>query len=57
MFATPAGYLIDETGVIRSRVALGVQPILALADRRLEPTGPDLALTQMKGGSLATEDG
>jgi hypothetical protein len=51
MFATPAGYLIDETGVIRSRVALGVEPILTLGRRRLEPTEPDLAFTQAKGGS------
>ena len=35
MFATPIGYLIDERGVIARDVAVGVEPILALAD---EPT-------------------
>ena len=32
MFATPIAYLIDEQGVLLSNVAVGVQPILALAD-------------------------
>src|SRR5262245_21287503 len=32
MFATPIGYLIDEQGVIASDVAVGVGPILALAE-------------------------
>ncbi len=31
MFATPVGYLIDEQGVLLSDVAVGVNPILALA--------------------------
>ena len=31
MFATPIGYLIDEQGVLLSDVAVGVEPILALA--------------------------
>ncbi|HEX5104867.1 MAG TPA: redoxin domain-containing protein [Pirellulaceae bacterium] len=31
MFATPIGYLIDEQGILLSDVALGVEPILALA--------------------------
>ncbi|MFO1095352.1 MAG: redoxin domain-containing protein [Planctomycetaceae bacterium] len=31
MFATPIGYLIDEQGVLLSDVAIGVEPILALA--------------------------
>ena len=35
MFATPVAYLIDERGVLLSDVAVGVGPILALAD---EPT-------------------
>jgi peroxiredoxin len=34
MFATPIGYLIDEQGVLLSDVAVGVEPILALAERR-----------------------
>jgi peroxiredoxin len=33
MFATPMGYLIDEQGVLASDVAVGVEPILALAAR------------------------
>jgi peroxiredoxin len=32
MFATPIGYLIDEDGLIARDVAVGVEPILALAD-------------------------
>jgi hypothetical protein len=32
MFATPIGYLIDEEGILLSDVAVGVEPILALAD-------------------------
>jgi peroxiredoxin len=31
MFATPIGYLIDEQGIIVRNVAVGVEPILALA--------------------------
>ena len=31
MFATPIGYLIDEQGVVAKDVAVGVEPILALA--------------------------
>ena len=33
MFATPIGYLIGEQGVLLKDVAVGVEPILALADR------------------------
>jgi len=32
MFATPIGYLIDEQGIVAKDVAVGVKPILALAD-------------------------
>jgi peroxiredoxin len=32
MFATPIGYLIDEQGIVARDVAVGVEPILALAD-------------------------
>ena len=32
MFATPIGYLIDEQGVLVSDVAVGIEPILALAE-------------------------
>ena len=31
-FATPIGYLIDEQGILASDVAVGVGPILALAN-------------------------
>jgi len=33
MFSTPMGYLIDEQGVLASDVAVGVEPVLALATR------------------------
>jgi peroxiredoxin len=33
MFATPIGYLIDEQGMLLSDVAVGVEPILALAEQ------------------------
>jgi peroxiredoxin len=33
MFATPIGYLIDRNGIIAADVAVGVEPILALATR------------------------
>jgi peroxiredoxin len=33
MFATPIAYLIDEQGIIEHDVAVGVEPILALAQR------------------------
>ena len=36
MFATPIGYLIDEQGMITSDVAVGVEPILALADEPIQ---------------------
>lgn len=34
MFATPIGYLIDESGILLSDVAVGIEPILALAEER-----------------------
>ena len=37
MFATPIGYLIDEQGVLLSDVAVGVEPILALAHLPVRP--------------------
>jgi peroxiredoxin len=40
MFATPIGYLIDEHGVLLSDVAVGVRPILALADPALPARVP-----------------
>jgi peroxiredoxin len=52
-FATPIAYLIDEQGVLLSDVAVGVEPILALAERpaplyiEAEPSanGQEAALT------------
>ena len=35
MFATPIGYLIDEQGLLASDVAVGVEPILSLADETM----------------------
>ena len=32
MFATPIGYLIDDQGIVAKDVAVGVEPIMALAD-------------------------
>jgi peroxiredoxin len=48
MFATPIGYLIDEEGVLLSDVAVGVRPILALAERVL----PGRALAPSHNGTL-----
>jgi peroxiredoxin len=53
MFATPIGYLIDEQGFVVHNVAIGVEPILGLAERpsplyvELEPSpdGKEAALT------------
>ena len=52
MFATPIGYLIDEEGIVVRDVAVGVEPILALADEPasaadVEPyvNGKEAALT------------
>ena len=45
MFATPIGYLIDEQGVLLSDVAIGVEPILALADQPVRHDARSLALT------------
>ena len=39
MFATPIGYLIDERGILASDVAVGVGPILALADESVRDSG------------------
>ena len=43
MFATPIGYLIDEQGVIARDVAVGVTPILALAE---EPAGAQASVDE-----------
>jgi peroxiredoxin len=41
MFATPVGYLIDEQGVLSSDVAVGVGPILALAEEPAQESCED----------------
>ena len=41
MFATPIGYLIDEQGILASDVAVGVGPILALADEPVRQPDED----------------
>jgi peroxiredoxin len=43
MFATPIAYLIDEQGRIASDVAVGIEPILALADEPAAAGVPDSA--------------
>jgi peroxiredoxin len=45
MFATPIAYLIDEQGVLLSDVAVGVGPILALAEQPVRHDARSLALT------------
>ena len=45
MFATPIAYLIDEQGVLLNDVAVGVEPILALADQPSGVKASSLALS------------
>lgn len=45
MFATPIAYLIDEQGVLLSDVAVGVGPILALAEQPVRKDARSFALT------------
>jgi peroxiredoxin len=45
MFATPIAYLIDEQGVLLSDVAVGVEPILALAEQPSDVDTKSLALS------------
>ena len=47
MFATPIGYLIDERGVLASDVAVGVEPILALADQPIHESGSQYEQSSM----------
>jgi peroxiredoxin len=51
MFATPIGYLVDETGLIMRDVAVGIEPILALAD---EPRRPPTAEPSHNGREAAS---
>jgi peroxiredoxin len=41
MFATPIGYLIDEQGILLSDVAVGVEPILKLANSPAHAAAPE----------------
>jgi peroxiredoxin len=45
MFATPIAYLIDEQGNLHSDVAVGVEPILALAEQPVHDDARSFALT------------
>ena len=53
MFATPIGYLIDEQGRLLSDVAVGVAPILQLADPAPATTGK-LDDPSLSNGQLLT---
>jgi len=50
MFATPIGYLIDERGTIVRDVAVGVEPILTLAD---EAAGAHAGVETTRNGTAA----
>ena len=56
MFATPIGYLIDEQGILASDVAVGVGPILALADEPVRDSGDD-AKSLLPGKEYAWANG
>ena len=56
MFATPVGYLIDEQGILASNVAVGVGPILALADGSVRDSGDD-AKSLLRGKEYAWANG
>jgi peroxiredoxin len=45
-FATPIAYLVDEQGVLLSDVAIGIEPILALAKQPARRDPKSLALTR-----------
>jgi peroxiredoxin len=47
MFATPIGYLIDEQGILASDVAVGVRPILDLAEEAAVPHDDEAAEKQV----------
>jgi len=52
-FATPIGYLIDTQGILASDLAVGVEPILALADRGEPESSAARSLRPGKEPSLA----
>jgi len=54
MFATPIGYLIDEQGIVVKDVAVGIKPILALADETPTAVAAIDPLRPRKDAALAT---
>jgi len=54
MFATPIGYLIDERGTIVKDVAVGDEPILALAEESATAVAEIDLLFHRNGAALAT---
>ena len=54
MFATPIGYLIDERGVVVKDVAVGVEPILALADEPAMAVAETILPSHRTEAALAT---
>ncbi|HKA05800.1 MAG TPA: redoxin domain-containing protein, partial [Gemmataceae bacterium] len=53
MFATPIGYLVDERGIIVKDVAVGVEPILALAEEPATTIARRDSHIQRNGAALA----
>jgi peroxiredoxin len=54
MFATPVGYLIDEQGIVVKDVAVGVEPILALADEPATAVAETIPPRHRTEAALAT---
>jgi len=52
MFATPIGYLIDEKGIIVKDVAVGMEPILALAEEPATAAAMTDSLMHRNGTAL-----
>jgi hypothetical protein len=56
-FATPIGYLIDEQGILLSDVAVGVEPILALAGEGRDESCAGESFLPVKEPALAISTG
>src|SRR5262249_43433265 len=54
MFATPIGYLIDDRGVLMEDGAVGIEPILALADEQATAVAAIDPQLYRKEAALAT---
>jgi len=54
MFATPIGYVIDERGIVEKDVAVGVEPILALAAEAATDVTEKIPSIHKNGTALAT---